>query len=180
VRVYNNILVHVGAGPHPPDGEANYSCIYVAGGTNSGPDGTGVVEVNNNTCYDVGAVDPEWADVGAFARGQGSPGLWMDLRNNIVVTLPGQPYLSDSTDVSLVRGEANLWFGSGAGPDFLSGNVDLDPRFVDLQALDFHLLPDSPAIDAGADTGLPHDFAGLFRPLGAAYDLGAYEFQPPE
>ena len=132
VRIYNNILIHVGAGPHPPDGEANYSCIYVAGGTNTGPDGKGVVEVSNNTCYDVGAVDPTWADAGAFGRGPGSPDLVMELRNNLVLTLPGQPYFTASTDASLVRGESNLWFGSGPGPDFLTGNIDADPRFVDL------------------------------------------------
>ncbi len=176
VRIYNNILIHVGAGPHPPDGEANYSCIYVAGGTNTGPDGKGVVEVSNNTCYDVGAVDPTWADTGAFGRGPGSPDLVMELRNNLVLTLPGQPYFTASTDASLVRGESNLWFGSGSGPDFLTGNIDADPRFVDLTALDFHLLPDSPAIDAGVATGLAYDFAGLFRPLGVGFDLGAYEF----
>ena len=176
VQIYNNILVHVGAGPHPPDGEANYSCIYVAGGTNTGPDGKGVVEVSNNTCYDVGAVDPTWADAGAFGRGPGSPDLVMELRNNLVLTLPGQPYLTTSTDAALVRGESNLWFGSGPGPDFLTGNLDADPRFIDLAAFDFHLQPDSPAIDAGVDTGLAYDFAGLFRPLGVGFDIGAYEF----
>jgi hypothetical protein len=178
VRVYNNILIHVGAGPHPPDGEANYSCIYVAGGTNSGQDGAGVVEVVNNTCYDVGSVDPGWADTGALARGPGSPELWMELRNNLVVMLPGQPYLSASSDTSRIRGESNLWFGSGPGPGFLSSNVDADPQFVDLDGLDFHLLPGSPAIDAGVTTELAHDFAGLFRPLGSAFDVGAYEYAP--
>jgi hypothetical protein len=176
VRIYNNILIHVGAGPHPPDGEANYSCIYIAGGTNTGPDGKGVVEVSNNTCYDVGSVDPTWADAGAFARGPGSPDLVMELRNNLVLTLPGQPYFTASTDASLVRGEANLWFGSGPGPDFLTGNLDADPGFVDVAGLDFHLRPDSPAIDAGADTSFAYDFAGIFRPQGAGMDVGAYEF----
>lgn len=179
VQVYNNILIHVGAGPHPPDGEANYSCIYVAGGTNTGQDGAGVVEVFNNTCYDVGSVDPGWADTGAFARGPGSPDLWMELRNNLVVTLPGQPYFTASTNATLVRGESNLWFGSGSGPDFLSGNLDAEPLFVDLSALDFHLLRGSPAIDAGLATGIAYDFAGVFRPVGSAFDLGAYEFTPP-
>ncbi len=175
VRVYNNILIHVGAGPHPPDGEANYSCIYVPGGTNTGPDGQGVVEVSNNTCYDVGSVDPSWADAGAFGRGPGSPDLVMELRNNIVLTLAGQPYFTASTDASLVRGELNLWFGSGPGPDFLTGNLDADPGFVDVAGLDFHLQPNSPAIDVGVDGGVDYDFAGLFRPLGAGFDLGAYE-----
>ena len=100
----------------------------------------------------------------------------MRLPDNLVLALPGQPYFTPSTDASLVRGEFNLWFGSGPGPDFLTANVNADPHFVDLAVLDFHLLPDSPAIDAGVDTGLAYDFAGLLRPLGAGFDLGAYEY----
>ena len=77
-----------------------------------------------------------------------------------------------------MRGESNLWFGSGPGPDFLTGSIEADPLFVDLDALDFHLQPESSAIDAGVDTGVAYDFAGLFRPLGERFDVGAYESNP--
>jgi hypothetical protein len=177
VRVYNNILIHVGAGPHPPDGEANYSCIYVAGGTNTGPDGQGVVEVSNNTCYDFASVDPTWADAGGFARGPGSPELIMNLNNNLLLALPGQSYFSPSSlsSLAMIRGSNNLFYGSGPAPDFLQANINLDPLLVDPSAGDFHLRPGSPAIDAGVDAGVDYDFAGMFRPLGAGFDLGAYE-----
>jgi hypothetical protein len=178
VRAFNNVIIHVGAGPHPPDGDSNYACIYVAGGTNTGPDGTGAVEIFNNTCYDFGSVDVSWSAAGAFARGPGSPDLVMDLRNNIVYGLAGQAYLTTDSNTSLITGTGNLWFGNGPGPSFLTGNVEADPLFQDLAAFDFHLQPASPAIDVGGDTGYAFDFVGLFRPQGSAYDIGAFEFRP--
>jgi serine protease len=60
----------------------------------------------------------------------------------------------------------------------LSGNVSVDPRFLDPQD-NFQLALDSPAIDAGTSLGGPdHDFLGRPRPMGAAPDLGAYETVP--
>ena len=43
---------------------------------------------------------------------------------------------------------------------------------------DFHLLPTSPAVDAGTSVGAPPtDLDGNPRPVGAGVDLGAYELQ---
>lgn len=45
---------------------------------------------------------------------------------------------------------------------------------------DFHLRPDSPAIDAGAPIpSVTTDFDGVKRPQGKGYDIGAYEFVQP-
>ncbi len=50
------------------------------------------------------------------------------------------------------------------------------PRFIDVEAGDFKLLPGSPAIDRGSAAGAPKDdFAGASRPRGAGIDIGAYE-----
>jgi hypothetical protein len=179
VRAFNNIIFDVGRGPSPPDGDANYTCILVAGGTNAGADGTGNVEIFNNTLYDCGRAEgvyPENEDKGAFGRGPGSPGLIMQLTNNIVVLTGGEYYISPGSDMSLITGSNNLWFGGDAVPTFLMGNVEADPMFVDVASRDFRLQPSSPAIDAGVDTGIGFDFMYLFRPQGGAYDLGAYEF----
>jgi len=43
--------------------------------------------------------------------------------------------------------------------------------------IDYHLRPDSPAIDAGTSEGAPTtDFEGHGRPCGLGVDIGAYEF----
>ncbi len=62
------------------------------------------------------------------------------------------------------------------GPHAICG---VAPRLVDTGAdtFDGHLLPGSPAIDAGTALGAPAtDLEGHPRPGGAGYDIGAYEF----
>jgi len=66
-----------------------------------------------------------------------------------------------------------------AGFNSESGDLRVDPRFVDPGNKDFRLQPDSPAIDAGCDSFYTDiDFDGNPRPAGAANDLGAFELQP--
>ncbi|MBN1675324.1 MAG: right-handed parallel beta-helix repeat-containing protein [Kiritimatiellae bacterium] len=50
-----------------------------------------------------------------------------------------------------------------------------DPRFADAPAADFHIRPDSPCVDAGANVGRSADMDGNPIPAGAAPDIGAYE-----
>jgi hypothetical protein len=47
--------------------------------------------------------------------------------------------------------------------------IDIDPDFVDLAGDDYHLMPESPCIDAG-DPGYPYD------PDGTRTDMGAFYF----
>jgi len=56
------------------------------------------------------------------------------------------------------------------------GNINEPPRFVDEPGLDYHLLPDSPCIDSGTDSGIDIDYEGDPRPVGAGYDMGADEY----
>jgi hypothetical protein len=51
---------------------------------------------------------------------------------------------------------------------FQTGNISVDPQFVDAAGADVHLQPGSPCIDTGVDVGLPY--------LGLAPDMGAFEF----
>jgi hypothetical protein len=66
-----------------------------------------------------------------------------------------------------------------------TGNVHQAPGFVNALQGDFHLLSDSPCIDAGgAEGALTNDFDGTARPLDgdtngpAVVDIGAYEYVP--
>jgi hypothetical protein len=183
VEAYNNVIYHVGVAD-PKDGGGAFSCIYVAGITNTGPVGTGTVEVFNNTLYDCAANRSRNSDGsrGAFSVGGGA-GLTMRLRNNIVYQLPGEVYIDGNK--AQITGEKNLWFGAGNGPGQTSGNINADPLFVDLGKFDFHLRGAGPAHDAGT-TVLPNnpfvvskggaaDKDGVSRPQGKAFDLGAYE-----
>ncbi len=56
-----------------------------------------------------------------------------------------------------------------------------DFGFADLRNFDFHLMENSPLINAGFNLGLlnGYDFEGILRPQGAEYDIGAYEFPQP-
>jgi len=62
-----------------------------------------------------------------------------------------------------------------------AGNQSGDPQFANAATGDYHLLPGSPAIDAGtlAAAAAPTDLDGAARAQGAAPDLGAYETPGP-
>ena len=72
--------------------------------------------------------------------------------------------------------------GDGGGVGYGDGNLSSDPLFVDPAAGDFHLQATSPAINSAYagpnNTFVPDvDLDGLFRPVGAGYDRGAYEWR---
>jgi hypothetical protein len=70
--------------------------------------------------------------------------------------------------------DGTLAAGSGS-------NQSGDPLFADAAGGDFHPLTGSPLIDAGTSDSAsgPSDLDGRARTLGAAPDIGAYEFPPP-
>ena len=82
------------------------------------------------------------------------------VRNNITIENP---------DPNLHRGSETTVYDH----NFIAGK----PHFRDPQADDFHLLPDSLAIDAGVTIEeIRSDHDGIPRPQGKGYDLGAYEY----
>ncbi len=84
--------------------------------------------------------------------------------NNVILwgnSAPSGPQIFNNTSTpiitySLIQGSG----GSGAGWDTAlgtddGGNIDADPRFADSASGDLHLLPGSPAIDAGDNSAVP-------------------------
>jgi hypothetical protein len=75
-----------------------------------------------------------------------------------------------------------LWYGNatnwgGAGTLTHTEDYTGDPAFVDPGTGDYHIGPDSAAIDRGVAAGVTADKDG--RPRDARPDLGAYEFAGP-
>ncbi|MGA1844630.1 MAG: choice-of-anchor Q domain-containing protein, partial [bacterium] len=65
----------------------------------------------------------------------------------------------------------------GYGDMGTNHSIDADPLFVDPNAGDFHLQGGSPCINAGAGVwASAFDKEGIPRPVGAEYDMGAYEY----
>lgn len=81
-------------------------------------------------------------------------------------------------------GPARIYWDSGyRSLSTLQGTYSQDingqegnPRFV--SPSDFHLLPGSPAINAGVDVSLTRDCDGRAIPLWGLPDIGAYEYAP--
>jgi hypothetical protein len=59
-----------------------------------------------------------------------------------------------------------------------AGNFSADPLFVNTNALDYRLGVGSPCVDTGTPVFLTYDAIGHPRPIGAGYDLGAFEQNP--
>ena len=144
-----------------------------------------------------------------LARNRGSTGIyvndyyWDRVHSHVVMT--NTLLVSHTVGLSVAENntatlQATLW-GSGAwanGTDYTgagsitTGTVNVwdDPRFVNPDAGDYHILPTSAAVDAGVDAGVTADAAvdagvdagvtadidGDARPYGNGYDMGADEF----
>lgn len=188
VEAYNNVIYHVGIGPKPQGGDSgDYSCIYMAYITNTGPAGHGTVEIYNNTLYDCGSFSASYPNNGSFAINGGNSGLRIRIRNNILYQLGREPFGNgDGWSSSYVSGSNNLLFSTGraAPPSFLTGAINANPLFLDLKLNNFHLQSASPArmtqtatatSNNDAATGGSRDHDGVLRPQGS-WDIGAYQF----
>lgn len=100
--------------------------------------------------------------------------LWNDQPNwdEISNSNPAFPAIVDFSDVEMAGG---VYPGQG--------NINANPQFVNVLNNDFHLQNGSPCINAGTNAETVYDYKvfyldrdGYPRPVGEAYDIGAYEF----
>jgi hypothetical protein len=171
VNIYNNLIT-----------QASYTGIRFGDIHGNGPRKN--IHVYNNTIYDSGGS----GGAGVLIRTTNIQNII--IRNNIVV--PGPTYTTAMIKLGVpsvayqVTADHNIVLGSTICPqefpncvNFISGNIQLDPQFVNAPGGDFHLKSNSPAINAGVTLSpVTTDFDGVSRPQGPAYDIGAYEYHP--
>jgi hypothetical protein len=78
-------------------------------------------------------------------------------------------------DSSIVHADHTLLWANANDGIRGTNAIDGDPALVHPIAGDFHIGPNSTAVDAGIDVGTTVDIDGDVRPLNTLYDIGADE-----
>ena len=197
IAIYNNLIYNAGKGPDNPERTGGWSCINVPGSTESGPAGSGFVDIYNDTLYACGTFGgPPYGNANsAVSYSGGNPAIYLRLRNNIIYETStrlyssGVPYLviwnpvtkkvcQASANCNWIQGSNNLFFGSGAAPRSpnIANSINADPRFVNAGQFNFHLQPGSPARGRGIQTSRRTDRDGIAPGGSEGYGLGAFEY----
>lgn len=178
VEAYNNVIYNAGKGPANLENSGNWACIYAAGGTNTGPQGGGVINVYNNTMVNCGtfAHPPYGSSNAGVMNGGHNPNLRIRVTNNIIFEPGSIPFLIGPRDG--ISGSNNLFYGNGSASGFpqVVNTVRKDPLFVNLGQYDFHLRSGSGAYHVAADAGAGTDRDGVTRDKAAGFEIGAYQY----
>lgn len=168
IRIVNNLFRRAGR--------------CVGSGVRVGNDTATGISIQHNTFVDDGAGNVACDQSPGQPQGQllVEAGVMVDVTNNVFYAMAGEGYVDEQTAAGVLSGSHNLFFGAGAPPAWDSAPQAGDPVFASLAQNDFHLTMGSPAIDHGASTSVAADHDGVARPVGAAPDIGAYEWFPPK
>ena len=179
VSIYNNVVYNAGAGPNNPEQTGGWNCINIPGGTENGPNGSGTVEVFNNTLFACGtfANPPYSSDNNGIAENgdepEGGPAIYVHIRNNLIYSVAtalypsGVPYFvawnpatgelcANTDDCPWLYGANNLLYGAGPPVTDLTeilGSLNQDPLLANTALYDLHLTTGSPASHAGSVIG---------------------------
>jgi parallel beta-helix repeat protein len=157
--------------------------------------------VRDNEVFDNGLTSPSGGGVGILVQGERDQvynnivygnrlggiyvfgdGRDIKVMNNTVYNNQGPGVIIDATTSNtsvknnILYQNAGVIQNQGSGT-IISNNLTLDPLFVNTATKNFSLKAGSPAIDKGMPLSeVFDDFAGLARPQGPAYDIGAFEY----
>ena len=129
--------------------------------------------VEDNTIVEEAGAQRGWVIFGF----EGDPVANTFLVRNNIFWVENFQAISNKTSFSHNYNLYSLQSGTVPGFNLRSDEQLSDPRFIDLPNQDFHLLPSSPAIDAGIDLGYSLDFENHPVPVNTRPDLGAFEYQ---
>jgi hypothetical protein len=174
IRIFNNISYHnAGQG------------ITLAGWNGGWQHPMKNIQIINNTiCYNGWGHRTEWAG-GIVIENREAEGIIV--RNNIcsqnasfqIMILDGVQKDQLKIDHNLIDGYKG-YTGETYGENAVIGEAMFVNGFDrnSPKGADFHLKPDSPAIDKASDQGAPaDDYDGGKRPSGSGFDIGAFEFK---
>ncbi len=182
---------------------------YIYSGTGNGMQifGWGNLKVYNNIVVDAGYDGTAVGQDGIIVDDRPQPsniynGLQVYLMNNTVVNSAGHAvrlYNSYSTMAAGNRVVNNLLVKPNTTDAFndkyvvigggLTGTINAnntkkptiaEAKFVNAAANDYHLMPNSPAVDSGQNVSayaINTDYDDVARPYGVSYDIGALEFK---
>ncbi len=169
VKVYNNILYN-----------NLFDGIIIADNDQDGPKQN--ITIINNTIYSNGYNTLGWGG-GITVSSKNINNKDLVIRNNICShNGEWQIMRASSTGLTVDYNLIDGFRGYSSGSEVeVKGEhaVEGDPMFGNPGSHNFHLMPGSPAIDAGTNadwTASAKDFEGNVRIIGGAVDIGAYEF----
>ena len=108
--------------------------------------------------------------------------LWNDTPQEIYFSQSGSPNTITISYSDVMGDSAGIVTNNNCTVNWLEGNIDSDPLFINPDSLDYHFLSGSPCIDSDIPdtTGLnlpTFDLDGNPRIYNGIVDMGAYEWQ---